>query len=86
MRGMFDNKRPDPAAIDRVNAMFIERFALADDTMLSIAELRCHEPGCPPIETVVTERSADGKITDWRIHKPMKDINSEDVSAVSRPP
>ncbi|MEM6387554.1 MAG: hypothetical protein AAF718_15105 [Pseudomonadota bacterium] len=82
MRGMFDNERPDPVVIDRVKAMFVAEFELSEDTMLSVAELRCHEPGCPPIETVVTARSADGKIADWRVHKPMKGILSEDVAAL----
>ncbi|MEM6758510.1 MAG: hypothetical protein AAF601_03425 [Pseudomonadota bacterium] len=84
MRGMFDNSRPDPAAIERVKALFTETFDLAEDTLLSVAELRCHEPGCPPIETVVTARSEDGKITDWRVHKPIKDIVSADVAALSK--
>lgn len=83
MRGMFDNARPDQAAIERVKAIFIEAFGLTEDTLLSVAELRCQEPGCPPIETVVTARSADGQITDWRVHKPINDILSEDIAALS---
>lgn len=86
MRGMFDTSRPDPAAVDRVKAMFVDAFDLSEDTLLSVAELRCHEPGCPPIETVVTARSADGTIADWRVHKPLKDILSEDVAALPASP
>lgn len=83
MRGMFNNARPDPVAIERVKAMFTEAFGLSEDTLLSVAELRCHEPGCAPLETVVTARSADGQVADWRVHKPMKDIVPEDVAALS---
>ena len=83
MRGLFDNARPDPAAIDRVKTMFMEAFGLPEDTLVSLAELRCREPGCPPIETVVTARSVDGKVADWRVHKPIKDIVSEDIAALS---
>lgn len=84
MRGMFDSTRPDPAAIDRVKAMFLEAFGLSEDTLLSVAELRCHEPGCHPIETVVTARNGDGEIREWRVHEPIKDITSEDVMALSK--
>lgn len=83
MRGMFDNARPDPAAIERVKALFVDAFDLSEDTLLSVAELRCHEPGCPPIETVVTARRPNGEIADWRVHKPMAEILSEDVEALS---
>lgn len=84
MRGMFDSTRLNPAAIDRVKAIFMEAFNLSEDTLLSVAELRCHEPGCPPVETVVTARSGDGEVQNWRVHKPIKDIASDDVTALSR--
>ena len=82
MLGMFDNERPNPEAVERVKAYFVERFALPDDTLVSLAELRCHEPGCPPIETAITARGADGDMQDWRIHKKIEDIAREDVDAL----
>ncbi|MEM1073163.1 MAG: hypothetical protein AAF665_16990 [Pseudomonadota bacterium] len=83
MLGMFDNSRPDPSAIERVKEMFAEVFELPEETFLSVAELRCHEPGCPPIETVVTARSTDGMVNDWRVHKRINDVVLEDVNALS---
>lgn len=83
MRGMFDNARPDPAAISRVKALFSDVFDLTDDVLVSVAELRCHEPNCPPIETVVTARSANGETKDWRIHKPINEVDEADVKALS---
>lgn len=76
---MFDNTSPDPAALARVKALFVATFALGDDTLLSVSELRCHEPDCPPIETVVTARGADGTVRDWRVHKPIAEIDEADV-------
>ena len=64
---MFDNSRPDPDAIARVKALFTKAFELAEDTMLSLAELRCHERGCPPIETVIVARAQDAGMREWRI-------------------
>ena len=44
----------------------------------SIAELTCHEPNCPPIETIITERTDDGKLKNWRIAKSINDIREID--------
>ncbi|MEM6826068.1 MAG: hypothetical protein AAF566_13250 [Pseudomonadota bacterium] len=82
MQNMFDNPRPDPQAVDRVKAYFVTHFGLSETTLLSIAELRCHEPDCPPIETVVTARGPEGSVRDWRLGKPIKDITDKDVEAL----
>mgnify|MGYP007000222593 len=39
------------------------------------------EPGCPPTETVITLRDPDGSMRDWRIAKPVSQIEDEDVKA-----
>jgi hypothetical protein len=31
-----------------------ESLQLADEVIILVTELRCIEPGCPPLETVVT--------------------------------
>lgn len=84
MPGMFDNTRPDPEAVRRVKTYFAEQFGLPETTLLSVAELRCHEPGCPPLETVVTARTGDGGQNDWRIAKPIKDVTAEDVASLNQ--
>ncbi|MEM1427866.1 MAG: hypothetical protein AAGG09_00235 [Pseudomonadota bacterium] len=81
---MFDTARPEPDAVARLKALIVERFALPETTMVSVAELRCHEPGCPPVETVVTARGDDGTVEDWRIAKPLSDIAADDVDGLSR--
>ncbi len=44
-----------------------------------MAELSCHEPNCPPIETIITERAEDGKVRNWRIAKPINEIQEIDI-------
>ncbi len=82
MRGLFDRRRPDAEAVRRVKALVTERFDLPDTTTLAVAELRCHEPGCPPVETVVTARDADGRMWDWRIAKPLDEVAAADVEVL----
>lgn len=84
MPGMFDTKRPDAQAVRRVKALVAEHFELPETTTLSVAELRCHEPGCAPVETVVTARAADGSVSDWRMAKRLADIEKSDIEMLNR--
>jgi len=86
MRGLFDRKRPDAAAIRRVKACITEVLDLPGTTTLTVAELACHEPDCPPIETVVTLHDADGQRRTWRLHTPVAEITVADVAGAMRGP
>ena len=59
--------------------MFTEKFSVSKDSTISIAELRCHEHNCPPVETVFTVRTSDGSIKDWRISKSASEIEIKDI-------
>ena len=83
MQNLFNRTRPDRDAVRRIKELISEGFGLPETTTLAVAELRCHEPGCPPIETVITARHADGPVQDWRIAKPIKDITSEDFDSLT---
>ncbi|MEM7059084.1 MAG: hypothetical protein AAF557_15970 [Pseudomonadota bacterium] len=76
---MFDRSRPNPEAVRSIKALVARRFDLPESTALAVAELRCHEPDCPPIETVITARDANGSVRDWRIAKPISDIEAADI-------
>ena len=87
MRGLFDRKRPDAESVRRVKALVSEQLGLHGAAALTVAELACHEPGCPPIETVVTVHGADGQRRTWRLHKPVAEITAGDVeTAISGAP
>lgn len=50
-----------------------------DEAVLHVAELRCHEEGCPDFETVVTWMSSPPLVV--KIFKPIAKITREDVQA-----
>ena len=79
MVGMFDNKKTNPEIIRNLKAIFTEKFYISKDSIISVAELRCHEPNCPPVETVFTVRTTDGSIKDWRISKFANEIQIKDI-------
>ncbi len=81
MPGMFDRKRPDGAAIRRIKSLVTDCLHLPETTLLSVMELNCHAPDCPPTETVITARASDGSTRDWRIAKPVSQIQDKDVKA-----
>ena len=86
MRGLFDSNRPDPKAVRRIKMLVVDRFGLDESTTLAVAELRCHEPDCPPVETVITAREADGSMRNWRVAKPLSDVERADIEMLGHQP
>ncbi len=85
MRGLFDRARPDPEAVRRIKALVAERLQTPATTTLTVAELQCHEPGCPSVETVIMARDARGHVRDWRIAKRTNDITAADLDHLGPP-
>ena len=76
---LFDRKKINPEITRKVKTLIQEQFNLSDDTLTSLSELNCHEPSCPPKETVITTRAINGESCIWRIAKPMSEINIGDI-------
>jgi len=79
MQNLFDRKRPDGAKVRVIKDLVITHFDFPETTVLTVAELRCHDEGCPPIETVITARHSDGSIQDWRLTKPVDKIEKKKI-------
>ena len=54
---MFNKKKPNVENIRNLKIIISEKYNIPENSTLSIAELACHEPNCPPIETIITERN-----------------------------
>ena len=81
------SRRRNPGRAAAIKRWVAARLGLDEADIVTVAELACHEPGCPPVETVIAVHGADGGRRDWRIHKSLADITAEDVAAlVSMPP
>ena len=80
---MFNKKKPNVENIRNLKIIISEKYNIPENSTLSIAELACHEPNCPPIETIITERTIDGKLNNWRIGKPINDILESDIINLS---
>ena len=45
---------------------------------ISLSQLQCNEPGCPPLETVINVM--DISVQQYKIHKSMAEIEYVDIS------
>ena len=59
---MFNRKTQNIEKIRNLKHLISNKYKLSDNTIISIAELSCHEPECPPIETVITVRFENGSM------------------------
>jgi nitrate reductase delta subunit len=67
------------SAVTRVADWTRHRFALPEDCTLSVAEVACGLPGCPPIETVVTFWTAPDRRHSFKVFKPLVAVIEDDL-------
>ncbi|MBC3191844.1 hypothetical protein H7X46_12300 [Pseudonocardia sp. C8] len=55
---------------------------LPDEAAVTVSQLACREPGCPPVETVIAVLGPDGR--RWTIHRPLADVDDALVVGLLR--
>ena len=68
----------DGAALERVRAWTLARFALAADETVMVSEIACAVPGCPPIETHVVFWTGQGR-HHFKVFKPLAEVVEDDL-------
>jgi nitrate reductase delta subunit len=71
-------KGADGAALDRVRAWTQARFHLTDDETVTVSEVACAVPGCPPIETHIVFWTDQGR-HHFKVFKPLADVGADDL-------
>lgn len=72
----------DPSVINSARAIksWVRAVrTLPDEAVVSVSELACHVPGCPPKETVILVMLGTETV-QVSIHKPMTDVTEDDVA------
>jgi len=72
------------AAIRALRATAREVFAAGDDDAVLVSELRCTEPGCPPVETVIALLRERQKPRQVKVHKRAAEVTADDLRAALR--
>ncbi|MFW8641977.1 hypothetical protein ACOJBO_00710 [Rhizobium beringeri] len=62
-----------------IKAWARKRLSLPDEAVVSVSELACHVPGCPPKETVILVMQGTETV-QVSIHKAMMDVTEDDVA------
>lgn len=55
-----------------------QRLNIDSETPISINQLQCHEPDCPPVETVIAIMTSPPQ--QYKIHKPISEISEMDIN------
>ena len=83
---LFKQQRPTakPEDIQQLKTWTQVILNLPADVPISISQLQCHEPGCPPIETVIAVMTQPTQT--FKIHAAAGEIKREDVmQAIEHP-
>ena len=85
---MLNRKTQNVEKIRNLKHLISKKYKLSENTIISIAELSCHEPDCPPIETVITARNDDGTmkqvaLSTLKTYLTSAGFSSEDPTALA---
>jgi len=70
-----------PSTTRHLKAQARRLLAPQPDTVVVVQELTCHQPGCPPVETVVAVLTTHGT-RRWTVPRPLAQITPTDLEQV----
>lgn len=73
--------QPDRDAKGRIKVWASEALHLGEDDAVLVTELRCHEPGCPPLETVIAVMRPGQATVQAKIHRAAAELTLAEVQA-----
>ena len=79
MINLFAPKPATDTGIARVKGWVRQYMTLPDDAVVLVTELRCHEAGCPDVETVVAVLGPPGVARHHKLPKPAADVTVEEI-------
>ena len=71
------NLKADPAKVKQVKTWIAEILNLDYQVTISLNQLTCHEPDCPPVETAIVIMENPPK--QYKIHKSIAEIQQLDI-------
>ncbi|MEL6130324.1 MAG: hypothetical protein AAFR24_19825 [Cyanobacteria bacterium J06627_3] len=79
--GLFDSsatKKISAAQLQQLKAWVYETLSLDASVPVSISQLTCTEPGCPPLETVIAVMTQPPQT--YKIHQPAIEITQDNLA------
>jgi hypothetical protein len=81
---MIGRPKRDIALIRKIKDWAYECLPISAESTVSVMELECREPGCPPIETVIAVMEQGKETRQWKFHKSIPEVTREDLDLVSQ--
>jgi len=79
---LFDPKpTANPEQIRKIQFWVRDRLNLDEETVVMVSELRCSEPGCPPLETLIAVLDGPGQRRQFRFHKTIAEMAPNDIDS-----
>ena len=72
------SQKANSQEIKQVKEWIYQAFQLDEEISISLSQLQCTEPGCPPIETVINLMT--NPVQQYKIHKSIAEIEYSDIS------
>ncbi|NJK48867.1 hypothetical protein HC931_12400 [Candidatus Gracilibacteria bacterium] len=69
--------KANPEKIKQIKNWIYQVFEIDEQIIISLNQLQCTEPGCPPLETVIV--IMDESRQPYKIHKSIAEIEREDI-------
>ena len=73
--------KPKGGHTKRVKDMVRKAWAIPENVIIMVSELRCHEEGCPDVETVIALMHDGVEPQKAKIYKPMAELNLEEIKS-----
>lgn len=68
----------------RIKSLLCRAAGVPRNSVVTVAELRCSDPGCPEVETVLGLFLEGRDVRRYRVAKPISGIREEDIVAAVR--
>ena len=81
---MLNRPKRNPALIRQIKEWAYACLPISEQATVSVMELACHEPDCPPLETVVAVMEEGKQTRQWKFHKPIPEVTREDLELASQ--
>ena len=75
------NNKANLEQIKQIKSWVSQSLAIDPKIPISINQLQCHEPNCPPVETVVAVMTTPPQ--QYKIHQPISKITEVDIKQFS---
>jgi hypothetical protein len=69
--------------ISRIKEWVATQFDLGPDAVVMVSEVRCSEPGCPPLETIIAVLEGCGDRRQAKLHKAVQEIDANDIAGIT---